>query len=815
MTTLLTTVSLWLLMTLAFPLILQVISIICNVITTLMVSFFDFSTISAVIQVFPGLQGGLEALRTAGMGIAIVLFVIGIYQYFISPHSSKDSWPTMIARFLISLFMIYYSSQFIEYIMGLGNAIYELVLNAPTWQTASADITTTLNRLANRDPISVISIGSIANAVFNTTDLGLILCAVFIVILLYQMLKLWLRSFERYANFIIELFSFPLTASFAANATTMDTFVTYLRAVLSQYLILLMNVFFVKVAFANIFLGVLNNLYGGTNVITQFLYSMAFIKVAVKAEELVRSWGLQTLSSGSVLDDFSQMGRDLMIAAHTIGMLGSGGASPTGSASMGMFDKSGFGRGVERLGKLANHKPVSPVSKVLGGAYGGASAMASAVTAYKAGGVKAVVNEMKKGVSSGYKTGALQPAVKSVKNMGKANFSAKQTKEQNIQQKGNALGIDKPLMPTAKAMYHGAKNLLDPNARMETVNAAREKMKYGMNAARDGYKNLYDPNKKSEAVKSMTSQKAAVMEAEKRKIEANSTKPISHKGLDDIAKVQRSFSPQESNKMIGKTAADFANKNGLGDLQSGTYNSSTGVATQHYKNEGRNGAVRESNLYAYPLNGEHSYMEALEKASSKGNVSYTLSEGDEMVMGSDGTMEASRFAVFSNYKDIPKDMLEEEKARTLDPSTERSVMEEQKENAHQIIYDANNDYIAKQDPKTYIRMGSEAEGYAVLPTSELEQMVKNDTPEYEALRDYLDYEGYLEKDAKKMPDGDAITAEGLASLYFDTMDAQTKEEWAEAYDKQVAEDSQQNRSIGDEDNTLGRDNPDNDEDEDN
>ena len=487
----------------AGPIMVQIFYFVIDQLSNFMLSAFKFSTLQEVVIDLPGLEGADNALLYMAFGLAIILFTFGIYQYFISAKGSREGAVTQIFRFSIVCFFIGNSTLVIEKVLSITYKIYTLAVNSNTWDTYlnGENFDNLIDAMKNPSEGAWIYAENAVNAAINWNLFSMIAEAIFLIILVWYVIKLWLKMFERYVNFIVELYLFPVTVSFAANASLQDVFFTYLRAIISQYMILLINVFFLKVALYNIVNGIFLALVNRTNVFMSFFFSVAFIKIALKAEELIQTWGLFGMSAGTVMDDARNLLGVMRDGALFMG--GSMGGSVGGKGAIGGTAKS-FASAISnsKLGSFVTKH--GPGNAVLGGILGAKNGIQNGkgiggkIAGAASGGIKGLgfmtnkSSELYKAWNQQKKAGAtaknvslqngasldeakkLEKQAKRDKRTGKTTYTAAETKRSKFQ--GNSLQTMANKLCTSSTNPNGfvSKNLVSAAATRKKENLSHD-----------------------------------------------------------------------------------------------------------------------------------------------------------------------------------------------------------------------------------------------------------------------------------------------------------------------------------------------------
>lgn len=182
----------------------------------------------------------------------------------------------------------------------------------------------------------------------DTSLTVLIISFVVFFVIMIQLLKLFIEMYERYVVLGVLFYTAPLAFVGICSKSTMSIFTSWVRMVISQFLLMMMNVFFLSV-FAMSFRYVLDNTTKvGNDVflfadwktfITTTILWVSWLMVGQKIDQHLQSLGMSTAQSGG----------------GVAGALIAGGASFVGAAkTAGRLTKSGIGHGYNTASRVKN-----------------------------------------------------------------------------------------------------------------------------------------------------------------------------------------------------------------------------------------------------------------------------------------------------------------------------------------------------------------------------------------------------------------------------------------------------------------------------
>lgn len=660
--------------------VLQLAYVFADFLSNMVLQLFDFESIDSIVVNLPGLEGADIALSYMAFGIAIILFAVGIYQYFLSPQGSRDSVPMQIGRIVIVCYFIGNATLVIEKVLNISYKIFILAKdkNGDVAQLKGDTFNQLLDAFESGER-SLVHEGF--NAILDWNSVSFVLEGVFLLVILWNVFKLWLKMFERYVNFIVELYLFPVTVSFMANASMQDVFFTYLRALMSQYIILLLNIFFTKVALLNIVNGFLVALLSENNIYTLFLFSLAFVKIALKMEELIHTWGLFGMSAGSVLDDAREVLQVMRDGAIFTGGAFGGKGSVGGGNSFLEHAKNAFG------GKKASFG--DGIGSLASGIYG----MGKGIQNGKGigGKVGGAVNGFIKGVTP-------KGTSETKKQIGKYLENRNERKKYGKAAYDSALRSGMP-KKDAKISKNQVMNDMKPkeNSRM----AAEIKKKPGI------------------ANQSISSYAGAMCKGPVKKMVSKAS--LSKAAAEQKNSLTRRLNTAQAHSLVGPKTISDTEGIGLGKCVGGEYNHATGTASLNFEKINKNGEKEYTKATAVPFNdtrdGKGYAPQILEAANGSG-IQYTESISED----------GQRWAIIQDQNmpsEISGEMENRSSAWDLKINTDL-------ENAESIIRNNNENAvkgIIDTDPERFIKANEDG--------SKIEYSGENDETSKEAFQDWL------------------------------------------------------------------------------
>jgi len=220
-----------------------------------------------------------------------------------------------------------------------------------------------------------------------------IVAVILMLVLGWQFLKLTVECVERYIVFYFVLYCAPVVFATGAFKSTAQIFKSWCRMVASQAMLLLINIWSIKLFLS--FMPVFESNSG--DIVFNFLMGFAFLKFAQKADTLLRILGLNTASTGDMVRSLGGTIAGIAMTLRTAGTMASavgrhfgGGESGSKKSSSG-DENNGGSRSGDSISGMGNstHTQGEAFSRTGGAAPGGVTTpggvTASGISAAKQG----------------------------------------------------------------------------------------------------------------------------------------------------------------------------------------------------------------------------------------------------------------------------------------------------------------------------------------------------------------------------------------------------------------------------------------------
>ncbi len=240
---------------------------------------FDLDTFE---RYFPAAADYHEVIMGFGVGLLFIMLVFQLFRNFgVMLDMEAEDPLKILGKTALFLGMILYSRSIVNTLLGLLADPYAIFLN-----TASTPYEFRLTTLASA------TFGSVFVNPFMA-----IVTLIFMLVLGWQFLKLTVECVERYIVFYFALYCAPVVFATGAFKSTAQIFKSWCRMVASQAMLLLLNIWSIKLFLS--FMPVFER--DSSNMVFNFLMGYAFLKFSQKADTLLRILGLNTASTGDMV----------------------------------------------------------------------------------------------------------------------------------------------------------------------------------------------------------------------------------------------------------------------------------------------------------------------------------------------------------------------------------------------------------------------------------------------------------------------------------------------------------------------------------
>ena len=240
---------------------------------------FDLDTFE---HYFPAAADYQEVIVGFGVGLLLIMLVFQLFRNFgVMLDMEAEDPLKILGKTTLFLGMILYSRSIVNTLLGLLADPYAIFLN-----TASTPYKFKLVTLAT----------AMFGSVFANPFMAIV-TLILMLVLGWQFLKLTVECVERYIVFYFALYCAPVVFAAGAFKSTAQIFKSWCRMVASQAMLLLLNIWSIKLFLS--YMPVFER--DSSNMVFNFLMGYAFLKFAQKADTLLRILGLNTASTGDMV----------------------------------------------------------------------------------------------------------------------------------------------------------------------------------------------------------------------------------------------------------------------------------------------------------------------------------------------------------------------------------------------------------------------------------------------------------------------------------------------------------------------------------
>lgn len=321
---------------------------------------FDFDTFAAA---FPFAASAYYIFQKVALSIALAIGVFHLMKYLMSwfgvrVDQLKSSPIRQLGQVVLSVIFIYYGNYVLSAIIDIARLPFNALLNT--------------NVETNWNPLE-FSFSPVTAALHDFFySYSVLLYIILILLVGFSMIKVVLEAVERYIILYVLIYLSPLAAASIASEETSGIYKKFFSMFISQCLLLLLNVWSVKMG-----ISMLSNLSQNATPVLGLLMGYGFLRVAQKMDSYLNQLGLNAAITGAGL------GMELMATgAMLMGKFGKMGGAAGGaeSASGGAGGILGASKAIG--GVYSNLHPLSFLSRkasgFVGEKVGGLAQMANA-----------------------------------------------------------------------------------------------------------------------------------------------------------------------------------------------------------------------------------------------------------------------------------------------------------------------------------------------------------------------------------------------------------------------------------------------------
>lgn len=323
--------------------------------------------LGSISESFPALTVGYRIFQSIGIGLIVLIAVVQLFKFFLGQLADVRDTPVhILLRSAIAAMLIWFGGFFVELAIDLAKIPYDIFVNYDATETNDGFFAVMRDNLGDMNLIDgmTVSLGEAAM---------LVLSLILILLVGWNILKLMLEVCERYLMIGVLAYSSPLIYPTFSSQATSDIFKRWVGMFCGQCVLMTISAWMLKIAISGFSLKVTD-----TNVLFRIMLTLAFCKIAQRADTYMQQLGIGVATTGgNLLDEAIGFGMALSRGRGKRGGAGSadgnGGNSPVlGAGPDGSLSRlGGFVGGISNAAQRAAQQwksgaPVSEIGRELG-----------------------------------------------------------------------------------------------------------------------------------------------------------------------------------------------------------------------------------------------------------------------------------------------------------------------------------------------------------------------------------------------------------------------------------------------------------------
>lgn len=323
--------------------------------------------LGSISESFPALTVGYRIFQSIGIGLIVLIAVVQLFKFFLGQLADVRDTPVhILLRSAIAAMLIWFGGFFVELAIDLAKIPYDIFVNYDATETNDSFFAVMRDNLGDMNLIDgmTVSLGEAAM---------LVLSLILILLVGWNILKLMLEVCERYLMIGVLAYSSPLIYPTFSSQATSDIFKRWVGMFCGQCVLMTISAWMLKIAISGFSLKVTD-----TNVLFRIMLTLAFCKIAQRADTYMQQLGIGVATTGgNLLDEAIGFGMALSRGRGKRGGAGSadgkGGNSPVlGAGPDGSLSRlGGFVGGISNAAQRAAQQwksgaPVSEIGRDLG-----------------------------------------------------------------------------------------------------------------------------------------------------------------------------------------------------------------------------------------------------------------------------------------------------------------------------------------------------------------------------------------------------------------------------------------------------------------
>ena len=304
---------------------------------------FDFVDPSEAVlyglldNTFPDARNFSYLFVTLAVTFVLIIMIVKLYQGMFAPMTETEGPMLVVSRSAIAIFGVFSSYTIFVLMERLFNSVYDQFYSKFTAISEGDKASLSGLSLIGGDDKSITGSDGFWGAIFGSKGNGVTILFIQLLLactLTYAFVRLVFEIYERYVALGLMFYTCPLAFAMLASKETKSVFTSWMRMVLSQFVLMCLNLFFVGV-----FISALHGQFeaartaGRTYVFstdiefvrTMLLY-IGWMIVGQKVDEYMRSLGLSIANTGAGLGGaiLASVGTSMMLVKTATRLAGKG-----------------------------------------------------------------------------------------------------------------------------------------------------------------------------------------------------------------------------------------------------------------------------------------------------------------------------------------------------------------------------------------------------------------------------------------------------------------------------------------------------------
>ncbi|MEY8369067.1 type IV secretion system protein [Anaerovoracaceae bacterium 42-11] len=254
-------------------------------------------------KVFPVMEYFIDVFLFLGYAMVIIITIYKLYETMIS--DSRETPGRIVAGFFYATGGVTFSYSIFIYLEQIASKIFKEFQDAAAGMLKDSGIT------ESKDVFNAVDLLNNDEMFANQSDMGFTsdLTMIFIMItcfvaLLFQLIRLFAEVYERYVVLGVLFYTCPMAFATLVSKSSSDIFTRWRQMVVSQFILMFMNLFFLSVfsgAMGKIFDNLEKNHYAFADdkeFIVTIMLLIGWLTVGQKVDEHLRALGLSVSQSG-------------------------------------------------------------------------------------------------------------------------------------------------------------------------------------------------------------------------------------------------------------------------------------------------------------------------------------------------------------------------------------------------------------------------------------------------------------------------------------------------------------------------------------